>query len=94
MAAWTLISRPIGVATCTRIGPASEYCVVWGGDHSGDLAILSRQDPKPSDPNGGVTYPCYTVRESGERIKLADEGFVEFDELAARWSSERGGSCR
>ena len=97
MTTWRLISTSLPRGPYEMIGDGTDYCVIWGGDHSGDLIILTRHDPNPtpSDPAPGVTYPCYLRdQSSGARTKLADECFESFDKLAIGWGREHGGSCR
>jgi hypothetical protein len=90
-----LMSTMLPTSPYKMIGDATDYCIMWGGDSSGDLILLSRHDPEPttSDPAPGVSYPCYVRSQSGARTKLADECFGDFDKLAARWSREHGGTC-
>ena len=90
-----LMSTTLSTSLYEMIADATDYCVMWGGDSSGGLVLLSRHDPEPtiSDPAPGVGYPCFVRGQSGERTKLADECFSDFDKLAARWSREHGGTC-
>jgi len=94
MTEWTLVSRPLDEDTYKTVDYGSDYCVVWGGSRSGDTVILSRVDPQPGDPNGGVRYPCYARQASGQKTTLASECFAEFDNMARRWANAGGGSCR
>ena len=95
MTTWKLMSTAIPTGPYKTIADATDYCVVWGGDHSGDLVLLARHDPEPTakDPAPGVTYPCYIRSQSGARTQLADECFESFDKLATQWSREHGGTC-
>jgi hypothetical protein len=94
MAGWTLVSRPVRADIYRVVARGADYCVMWGGDHSGDLALLTRVDPRPGDPNGGVRYPCSWRRSSGEEVELASDCFAAFDDVVAKWSAEHGGACR
>jgi hypothetical protein len=94
MTEWTLVSRSLDADTYKTLDYGTDYCVVSGGIHSGDVVILSRVDPQPGDPNGGVRYPCYARQVSGQRIALASECFAAFDNVARRWADGGGGTCR
>jgi hypothetical protein len=95
MTTWKLMRTTVAAGPYAMIADATDYCVMWGGDHSGSLVLLSRRDPEPTanNPAPGVSYPCYVRSESGKQTKLADECFRDFDELARRWSREHGGTC-
>jgi hypothetical protein len=81
MTAWKLMSTKLPARSYGALDDATDYCVVWGGDHSGELILLARHDPEPADdPAPGVGYPCYVRSQSGSRTKLADECFAGFDE--------------
>jgi hypothetical protein len=90
-----LMSTKLPARSYEALADATEYCVVWGGDHPGELILLARHDPEPTDddPAPGVSYPCYVRSQSGSRVKLAEECFAEFDQLSSRWSHEHGGTC-
>jgi len=90
MTTWKLLSTPLQDHSYTTIGDADSYCVIWGGDDSGELLMQVRREA-----NTGVSYPCYLRSKSGTLTRVAGEdqcwGFGEF---AARWSREHGGKCQ
>lgn len=90
MTSWKLLSTSLTTHAYTIVGNADSYCVVWGGEYSGELLMQVRREE-----NTGVKYPCFVRSKSGTVAKVADEdkcwGFGEF---AISWSREHGGSCR
>jgi hypothetical protein len=93
MAAWTLIGKRVPDGRQSVIGKAKDYCVVWGGGHSGDLAILARQEATPGDPASGVAFSCSVRDRSGTLTKLKD-CWDAFSEVTNQWSRESGGTCK
>jgi hypothetical protein len=79
------------------IGDSMTYCVIWGGEYSGDLLMMKRRDSDPRDPVPGVKYPCYLRTRSGEESLIAD-GLArecwDFDNFALGWSQRHGGACQ
>ncbi len=90
-----LMSTTLLAGSYKALADATDYCVVWGGDHSGELILLARRDPEPTaaDPAPGVSYPCYVRSQSGSRTKLVDDCFADFNQVASRWSGEHGATC-
>jgi hypothetical protein len=97
MTAWKLLGASLAGNLRHTVGDAMTYCVVWGGKDSGDLLMMTRHDPTPTQPAPGVTYPCY-LREISGRQSLIVDGVAQecwdFDAFSARWSREHGGVCR
>jgi len=73
------------------IADVSDYCIIWGGDYSGDLVILTSRDQQVG---GVMTYPCYWRQRSGFQVEIAAECAASFEAIAARWAREHGGLCR
>jgi hypothetical protein len=97
MTTWKLMRRALTGGTPSAVGDAMAYCVIWGGDHSGDLLTIVRQDATPGHPATGVTYPCYLSGRSGDQTMIADglsQDCWAFDDFSARWSREHAGACR
>jgi hypothetical protein len=97
MTDWKLVSASPAANLRSIIGDAMTYCVVWGGKDSGDLLMMTRRDPTPSQPAPGVTYPCYLSARSGGRSMIVDgvtQECWDFGAFSARWSREHGGVCR
>jgi hypothetical protein len=69
------------------IGGAINFCVEWGGSHSGSVLTQRRYISESV-----VKYHCYLWSSPGNETVLADECEF-FDELAAAWSHNNGGSC-
>jgi len=97
MTTWRLMSRSLSGGPLKTVGDVMTYCVIWGGSRSGDLLTMIRQDPGPSHPASGVTYPCYLSGAPGDRTMIADgvsQSCWAFGDFASRWSGKRGGACR
>ena len=94
MTSWKLLSTLLPARFYRTIGDADSYCVIWGGEHSGEVLMESRREADPKDPNPGVTYPCYLRSKAGRLTKVADgDQCWGFSDFAARWSREQGGTC-
>lgn len=64
------------------------YCVVWGGRYAGDLLLL-RDIYVPVNQGLG----CFLRDNAGAQTRIEDFDCVGFNEFAARWSREQGGTC-
>jgi len=73
------------------IGDATDFCVVWGGGHTGDLLLQERSIP--ADPSTGVVYRCVLGSKSGTRTPVSDQ-CEDFRMFATEWSQAQGGACR
>jgi len=94
---WKLMRRALSGGIEKPVEDAMAYCVIWGGEHSGDLLTSNRQDSISGRPATGVTYPCYLSGRSGEHTMVADGVLQDcwaFDDFSTRWSREHGGACR
>ena len=93
-----LMSCSLSGDALKTVGDVGDYCVIWGGAHSGDLLTMRRQDAPLEDPNRGVTYPCYHTTGSGDSSMIADgvtQSCWVFDRFATRWTrAHGGGACR
>lgn len=69
------------------------YCVVWGGDHAGDLIVLVRKWPKGTPVEVGVRQSCSVWDPQGRETMLADDCSDRYDALAEEWSKKHGGTC-
>jgi hypothetical protein len=97
MTTWRLFSRPLVDGSVKDLGDAMAYCVVWGGQYTGDLMTVVRRESTTGPPPRGVTYPCYLSGQGASRTNLADgvsQDCVEFGAFSARWGEEHGGVCR
>jgi hypothetical protein len=95
MTSWKLLSTSLPAHSYTTIGNADSYCVIWGGEHSGELLMEIRREADPTDPKPGVSYPCYLRTKSGALTKVADEGQCwGFGDFAVQWSRDHGGTCQ
>jgi hypothetical protein len=72
----------------TDIGGAAEWCVEWGGPHSGSILMKRRYIS-----DSVIKHRCYVWSGPGDEKALADE-CEHFGELASAWSHNNGGSCR
>jgi hypothetical protein len=91
MTTWKIISISIASRQREVLGDASNFCVVWFGEYSGGQLLQSRY--LPEDPAAGVSYRCDFRADSGARRKVAGD-CSPFEQFAAKWSSEHGGTCR
>ena len=94
MTSLQLTRSSIHGAAYERIADVSEYCVVWGGSHSGDLIVLVAQHPLGVEPGKGITYPCFWRQPSGAQVELARECAASFEAIVGNWSAKHGGTCR
>lgn len=88
MTSWKLISVTGG--SSKPVSDAGSYCVVWGGEHSGELLMLTRQEPSGARP--AVTYQTELLERSGSRVTISADS-ATFGEDAAKWATEDGGTC-
>jgi hypothetical protein len=95
---WTLMSVALTVSV-SHIQQVQDllrdYCVAWGGVHTGEMLMILRHNP-PLTGLEGVTYPCYLRTKSGRLEEVAAESacFASFPEWATKWLREHGGgSC-
>jgi hypothetical protein len=92
---WKLLSASLPAGSYRTIGDADSYCVIWGGEHSGELLMQSRREADLTSPSPGVSYACYLRSKSGVLSRVAGEGQCwSFGKFAARWSREHGGACQ
>lgn len=88
MTTWKLMSASIRTGKVSTICDADDYCVVWGGEHSGELLMRARREEEE-----GAIYPFILRNRSGVLVRFENEhGW--FGEFAARWSRDHGGTCR
>jgi hypothetical protein len=93
MTSWKLLSSSLSAGSYRILDDADSYCVVWGGEHSGQLLMQKRHEADPNGPSG-VTYPCYLRSKSGVLAKVANEDQCRsFSEFATQWSRDRGATC-
>ena len=94
---WKLMSSQLSGGSPKILADAMTYCVVWGGDHSGKLLTMVRQDEAPGREAEGVRYPCYLSGQSGGSSLLADgdsKSCFSFDDFVRRWSNDNKAVCR
>jgi hypothetical protein len=95
---WTLMSLPLPVSVpgIQQVQDRlRDYCLVWGGVHTGELLMVLRHNPDLKSLEG-VKYPCYLRTKSGRLEEVASESvcFASFPEWATRWlRNHGGGSC-
>ena len=90
-----LASIPLAGGTPHLITDVTTYCVIWGGEHSGDLLMQVREDASPNDPDPEVSYQCYARNAAGHQTRIANEKECSlFDSFAAQWSGAHSGACR
>jgi len=92
MTSWKLMSAPLRGGHSKAVSDASAYCVIWGGDHSGELLMLTRVEPSDAVPF--VTHRIELFNQSASRTPVAtDRDSARFGEISSRWARERGGAC-
>jgi hypothetical protein len=92
MTSWKIMSTPMRGGRSKVLSDAGAYCVIWGGDHSGELLMLTRIEAAGALPS--VTHRIELLERSGSRTIVAlDRDTARFDEISARWAKEHGGAC-
>jgi hypothetical protein len=87
----TIMSRSLTREALQTVGGASDYCVIWGGAHSGQL-ILQRRHVPVEDASHGVQYRCYLRHSVGQLQEIAEK-CDDLGKFAAAWSRSHRGSC-
>jgi len=85
---WTLLSMDLPNGRPKTIENAISYCVIWGGEHSGDL-LLEKFVYEPRDEGLVVFWRG----RAGATNRLGVPNHTAFQDLAAQWSTARGGRC-
>jgi len=92
MTSWKLMSTPLRGGQSKSESDAGAYCVVWGGDHSGELLMLTRVEPIEAVPY--VTHRIELLDRTASRTLIApDRDAARFGEVASRWARQHGGTC-
>lgn len=74
----------------TDAGDEADYCVDWGGAHSGDLLVQIRA--LIGDKEKGIEYSCY-LQHLGRASKIAAD-CEDFEDFERHWSKANASSCR
>jgi hypothetical protein len=92
MASWKLMSTPLRGGQSKTVSDAGAYCVIWGGDRSGELLMLTRLEASEAVPF--VTHRIELLDRTASRTLIApDRDSARFGEIASRWARQHGGTC-
>ncbi len=73
--------------TSAPVREVTDYCVIWGGQHSGQLLLQIREPVR-----GHPSYPCHLKTKSGMEVEIADEDHCDAN-FFFTWARRRGGDC-
>jgi hypothetical protein len=89
---WLLMSAPTAGGKAHAIAYVESYCVLWGGEHSGDLLMMARHMDAVTQ---GVTHWYYRNSTVGGTAKVGTrEEAGDFGEFVSGWVRKHGGSCQ
>jgi hypothetical protein len=85
---WKLMSIALPSGVPQVVHDVSEYCVIWGGPHSGALITMENVYAPRYD---GIR--CFVPSVAGRRTRTDDGDCTDFGAFASRWARQHRGGC-